>query len=869
MKTLRFLLLVAAALATCGVRAQTQVTINNQTGQLMSSVKWVGFPQNKLRLIDTDGTNALWFNNGSNLTADRTLTLLPGDANLILDFTDAQEGYSLVYDGTRWKPAAGGTGTGSVTNVSVTPQNGVSAVVTNPATTPTLAFTLGAITPSTVNGLTLSSTAVTAAGALGIAAGGSNNSVTLTPTGTGVVNIPSKFDSSTTGDAVIATLGNGNRYALTQSDSAWNGGTMNYGLGLQYNPFRANTSDVNFGLGWEHGYKPTGTRRDTEHYFFWTSPDGLTTRRIYQFNVSWGGSGITLPAGYTTLDWRLDSQLISNDGSGPFGKLINIGGTDPRIAIQKTGDSVGWELQSGGDQFILNELNIAARFSMGAGGVANILGTGSSLSIQGTGESALSVTGGAAIGTNLTVTGNGTVNGGRLSVTNDGNIPAARTLNVGGTDPRIAIGKTGDTTMWEIQSGSNTLSVTEQSVATRLTIAPNGVTNIIGSSSTLGVAGTTDATGLGAGAITTAGGLYVGKKIFSVGNVTISNDGSGPTERRGLNLGGTDPRIAMMKTGDSSAWEIQASGNNLLINEQSVATRVTIVPGGNATFGGNVAAANLTTSGVIVAGSGPTTLTDSAGNILSAALNTVAVGQGGTGLTSGTSGGILYFSGSTTIASSGALAANAIVIGGGAGVAPSTTTTGTGVLTALGVNTGSAGAFQVNNASGAALTSLTAANISTGALANGMTATTQSANDNSTKLATTAYADNAAKSAVEKLAVFSVDGGGAAITTGTVSGTARLPFACTLTGWSISATAATGTNTVKIWNKATGTAIPTISDVINTSGISLTTGTAVASSTLSDFTDTSYAAGDMMRCAITAVDGAATDLTVTLYGTRQ
>lgn len=67
----------------------------------------------------------------------------------------------------------------------------------------------------------------------------------------------------------------------------------------------------------------------------------------------------------------------------------------------------------------------------------------------------------------------------------------------------------------------------------------------------------------------------------------------------------------------------------------------------------------------------------------------LAVANGGTGLSSGTSGGIPYFSGSTTIASSAALAANALVIGGGAGVAPSTTTTGTGVVTAVGnaVNT--------------------------------------------------------------------------------------------------------------------------------------------------------------------------------------
>ena len=85
----------------------------------------------------------------------------------------------------------------------------------------------------------------------------------------------------------------------------------------------------------------------------------------------------------------------------------------------------------------------------------------------------------------------------------------------------------------------------------------------------------------------------------------------------------------------------------------------------------------------------------------------------------GTSGGIPYFSSTSTWATSALLAANAIVIGGGAGVAPSTTTTGTGVLTALGVNTGSAGAFVVNGGalgtpSSGTLTSATGLPVSTG-----------------------------------------------------------------------------------------------------------------------------------------------------------
>lgn len=62
----------------------------------------------------------------------------------------------------------------------------------------------------------------------------------------------------------------------------------------------------------------------------------------------------------------------------------------------------------------------------------------------------------------------------------------------------------------------------------------------------------------------------------------------------------------------------------------------------------------------------------------------------------GTSGGIPYFSSTSTWASSGLLAANSLVVGGGAGSAPSTVTTGSNVLTALGINVGSAGAVVTN-----------------------------------------------------------------------------------------------------------------------------------------------------------------------------
>ena len=58
-------------------------------------------------------------------------------------------------------------------------------------------------------------------------------------------------------------------------------------------------------------------------------------------------------------------------------------------------------------------------------------------------------------------------------------------------------------------------------------------------------------------------------------------------------------------------------------------------------------------------------------DLLTDTTGTLTVARGGTGLTSGTSGGILAFTASGTLASSGALTANALLLGGGAGVAPS------------------------------------------------------------------------------------------------------------------------------------------------------------------------------------------------------
>lgn len=74
-------------------------------------------------------------------------------------------------------------------------------------------------------------------------------------------------------------------------------------------------------------------------------------------------------------------------------------------------------------------------------------------------------------------------------------------------------------------------------------------------------------------------------------------------------------------------------------------------------------------------------------NASNLAAGTVAVARGGTGLSSGTSGGVLAYTASGTLASSGALTANLPVIGGGAGAAP-TVGTRSGNTTAYVTTTG-------------------------------------------------------------------------------------------------------------------------------------------------------------------------------------
>lgn len=94
---------------------------------------------------------------------------------------------------------------------------------------------------------------------------------------------------------------------------------------------------------------------------------------------------------------------------------------------------------------------------------------------------------------------------------------------------------------------------------------------------------------------------------------------------------------------------------------------------------------------------------------------------------------------------------------------------------------------------------------------------------------------------------------GSALTTSEV-GYLTVPFACTIVGWHIMVDS--GTATIKVARVNGGTALPTIgSNSISTSGVAISTGTKVDSTTVTDFTSTAVAQNDTLGIFLTAVSG--------------
>lgn len=194
-------------------------------------------------------------------------------------------------------------------------------------------------------------------------------------------------------------------------------------------------------------------------------------------------------------------------------------------------------------------------------------------------------------------------------------------------------------------------------------------------------------------------------QVTSVTNTAIAISGSAVSGNISGNAANVTGTVAVAN-GGTGLTSTPANGQ-IDIGNGSGFSRTTLTQGANIT---------------ITNGAGSITIAGNAGTVTSVAQTFTGglISVGGSPVTSsgtlaltvaGTSGGIPYFSSASTWASSALLAANSLMIGGGAGAAPATVTTGTGVLTALAVNTGSSGAFATQ---GGALISATTVNDTAG-----------------------------------------------------------------------------------------------------------------------------------------------------------
>ncbi|HLQ33698.1 MAG TPA: hypothetical protein VK457_13510, partial [Chloroflexota bacterium] len=349
--------------------------------------------------------------------------------------------------------------------------------------------------------------------------------------------------------------------------------------------------------------------------------------------------------------------------------------------------------------------------------------------------------------------------------------------------------------------------------------------------------------------------LLFGKRFTDsspTGNLMRFRDAGNTTNLWAVDVSGT------LTAGNVPAARVSGTLSNSTTGNASTASAFDHVPtqcsSGFATGITATGAANCSTNGStltsltaanISAGTAGINITGTASNVT----GIVAVANGGTGLTSGTSGGIPGYTAAGTLTSSALLTNNAFVLGGGAGATPKTstnyTTNGTGGMT-LGVAATAAGSLTLagSTSGGPTLTSQAVGGTlslqlpSTAPTANQVMTATAVAGNNVTlgfTTPTTGTVTTTGSPASGNLTKFS---GATSVTNGDLSGdcttSGTLAITCTKTnGVSFAASATTDTTSASNINSGT-LAIARIADASITnaklanSSVTVTAGTGLS-----------------------------------------
>jgi hypothetical protein len=334
--------------------------------------------------VGTLASNGVLYGNGAG--AVQTLAVNSGAVQCL---TQASSGAPL------WSTCGGGSGT--VTAVSVTTANGVSGSVATSTTTPAITLTLGAITPISVNGLTISSStgtlSITNAKTLAV-----SNSLTFAGTDGTTITLPSTsatlartdaantftghqtvegvtsagatgtgkfvFDTSPTLVTPVLGVASGTSLALTSSESITatstptadmlalsNSGqatTTNDANGLKINYFANQSTNSNQSSAEKIVLTNTSTTANTItnglKISTTSSAATQTTNGILIDALTAGPgteTGINIGAGWDT------GLSISQSGTG-IGALVNTSGTGSLLELQSNSVDVFSVLNTGG-----------------------------------------------------------------------------------------------------------------------------------------------------------------------------------------------------------------------------------------------------------------------------------------------------------------------------------------------------------------------------------------------------------------------------------------------------------------------------------------------------------------------------------------